>query len=51
MIGTENGGRSATLSFEDAKLMLVFCSAFVNYLRAKAAKGGIGTSEASRASL
>jgi AbiJ N-terminal domain 4 len=29
------------LSFEDAKLMLVACSAFVNYLAAKAGKAGI----------
>jgi hypothetical protein len=29
------------LSFEDAKFMLVSCSAFVNYLIAKAAKAGI----------
>lgn len=29
------------LDFEDAKFMLVSCSAFVNYLKAKAAKAGI----------
>jgi len=29
------------LSFEDAKFMLVLCSAFVNYLISKASKGGI----------
>lgn len=29
------------LSFEDAKFMLVSCSAFVNYLKAKSAKAGI----------
>ncbi len=30
-----------TLTFEDAKFMLVVCSAFVNYLTAQAAKAGI----------
>lgn len=29
------------LGFEDAKFMLVSCSAFVNYLKSKAAKAGI----------
>ncbi|MGQ9708742.1 MAG: AbiJ-NTD4 domain-containing protein, partial [bacterium] len=29
------------LSFEDAKFMLVSCSAFINYLITKAAKAGI----------
>lgn len=29
------------LSFEDAKLMLVSCSAFINYLKVKSAKAGI----------
>ena len=28
------------LAFEDAKFMLVACAAFVNYLKAKAAKAG-----------
>jgi uncharacterized protein with PIN domain len=31
----------SNLSFEDAKLMLVSCSAFTNYLKAKAAKAGV----------
>ncbi len=31
----------STLSFEDAKFMLVSCSAFINYLVAKVAKAGI----------
>jgi hypothetical protein len=31
----------ASLHFEDAKYMLVSCSAFVNYLAEKAAKAGI----------
>ncbi len=31
----------SNLDFEDAKFMLVSCSAFVNYLRAKAIKAGI----------
>lgn len=31
------------LDFEDAKFMLVSCSAFVNYLKAKAAKAGINS--------
>jgi hypothetical protein len=31
-----------TLSFEDAKFMLVSCSAFVNYLTAKSARRGPG---------
>jgi hypothetical protein len=30
-----------TLSFEDAKFMLVSCSAFVNYLKSKASKAGL----------
>jgi hypothetical protein len=30
-----------TLDFDDAKFMLVSCSAFVNYLAAEAAKAGI----------
>ena len=30
-----------TLSFEDAKFMLVSCSAFINYLVSKASKAGI----------
>ena len=30
-----------TLNFEDAKFMLVSCSAFVNYLKAKASKAGL----------
>jgi hypothetical protein len=34
----------ANLDFEDAKFMLVSCSAFVNYLVAKASKAGIGLS-------
>lgn len=29
------------LGFEDAKFMLVSCSAFVNYLKAKAARAGM----------
>jgi hypothetical protein len=29
------------LSFEDAKFMLVSCSAFINYLVSKASKAGI----------
>jgi hypothetical protein len=29
------------LDFEDAKFMLVSCSAFVNYLKVKSAKAGI----------
>ena len=29
------------LDFEDAKFMLVSCSAFVNYLRSRAAKAGL----------
>ena len=33
----------STLDFEDAKFMLVSCSAFVNYLAAKAAKAGVAT--------
>jgi len=31
----------AKLNFEDAKFMLVSCSAFVNYLIAKTSKAGI----------
>lgn len=31
----------SNLDFEDAKFMLVSCSAFVNYLKAKAAKAGL----------
>jgi len=31
----------STLSFEDAKFMLVSCSAFVNYLISKTEKAGI----------
>ena len=31
----------STLDFDDAKFMLVSCSAFVNYLAAKAAKAGV----------
>ena len=31
----------ASLDFEDAKFMLVACSAFVNYLKIKASKVGI----------
>jgi uncharacterized protein with PIN domain len=31
------------LAFEDAKFMLVACAAFVNYLKAKAARAGIKT--------
>jgi hypothetical protein len=31
----------SNLGFEDAKFMLVSCSAFVNYLKAKAARAGI----------
>ena len=33
----------STLSFDDAKFMLVSCSAFVNYLISKASKAGIET--------
>ncbi|PYV16609.1 MAG: hypothetical protein DMG21_11065 [Acidobacteria bacterium] len=32
----------SNLTFEDAKFMLVSCAAFVNYLRAKAARSGLG---------
>ena len=31
----------SNLSFEDAKFMLVSCSAFINYLKVKASKAGI----------
>ena len=31
----------STLDFEDAKFMLVACSAFINYLKVKASKAGI----------
>jgi|ERR1035438_1893721 hypothetical protein len=34
----------STLDFEDAEFMLVSCSAFVNYLAAKAAKSGVAAS-------
>ena len=30
-----------TVDFEDAKFMLVSCSAFINYLTIKSSKGGI----------
>lgn len=30
-----------TLDFEDAKFMLVSCSAFINYLHPKASKAGL----------
>jgi hypothetical protein len=33
--------KESNLDFEDAKFMLVSCSAFINYLRAKSAKAGI----------
>lgn len=33
--------KESNLDFEDAKFMLVSCSAFVNYLKAKAAKAGL----------
>ena len=29
------------INFEDAKYMLVSCSAFINYLKSKASKAGI----------
>jgi hypothetical protein len=34
-------GESITLSFDDAKFMLVSCSAFINYLISKTSKAGI----------
>lgn len=33
--------KESNLDFEDAKFMLVSCSAFVNYLKAKSSKAGI----------
>ncbi len=36
-----NSDEEITISFEDAKYMLVICSAFVNYLIAKKAKNKV----------
>lgn len=33
--------KDSNLDFEDAKFMLVSCSAFINYLKSKAAKAGL----------